>query len=1515
MKQLRNSMLAACLAMAGAVQAAVPPTLLLRDTFDAATGNVNDLNVDLARQSGLLAPVSYTLAGGPGHYGHQLQNGNALNQLLVADFPNSTSSLNVNFNGANSAGGLKISFDLDSVPTVYGGDPGNWGCVNLGMSAADQMVNVNGGQAHFGILFRATGTIQAFDGGSVVSPGPEPVYSILPPGSFNHIDLIITDADGNPFDGSGNTVIDVYANGSVLPVYSFTKAGGYANNYINVQGSFRAHFDNLEISRLDPGFENPSFEANSFTVFPGYVSGNGGNNAIVGWTASGRAGLNPASGSPFANNGAIPNGSQVAFIQNAPDSSLSAVIPNLTIGQAYKVNFRVNARGGNTPNLKVDVDGNNIINSAVTQVGGSNPYKFFAFDFTATATSQTMTLRNDAGDDNTVVLDDFSIAPSTGSWSYAAWSDDASSGVDGSKPYTHAYNLGGAVNTTINGVLFTGVGGGNPSVANKFSTAGLPNVLSPDANNVTGGSRALANDFLYGGPGQSITLDGLVVGGEYIATIYSVGWENGTRAATFNVGSDRLTVNQDHFGDNNGIRISYRYLATASSITLRFDQLQGNSIHVYGFSNLELSNPDNVPPTITSQPQDVTVGLGDVANFAVSALGSRPLIYQWYFGADALPDATNATLSVLADFPDLAGDYSVVVSNGAGTETSRIAKLTVRAKVPGLFNTGVDDSGATLPNIDGTVDPHYSLIVNADSASTDALVHNETIFPIVSGPWMANTAGSKWIGPRFDTVGAAGLAQGNGTYVYRTSFDLTGLDHNTVVITGGWAVDNAGVSIKVNGIPTGLVNGNGFGGLTAFTINSLNATFIAGVNTLDFEVQNADAAAGYTALHVGNLRGLAELPGTPVSIVSQPQGADAGTGEAINFAVVTVGSSPIEYQWRKDGADILGANGPTYSIASAALTDAGIYTVHVSNMFGQETSANAVVTVRDSVPGLFNTGVDDGKVALDDGLVDPHYKLIVNPDSASSDAIVENSTVFPIVTGPWVANNAGSKWVGPRVETSAAAGAEDAGGDYTYRTTVDLTGFDPASVVITGVWSTDNGGIDIIVNGHSTGQPNTDQFVAFTPFTINSHLVAGVNTIDFKLNNSSVGYTGLRVDRIRGVGTALPPNTAPFIVTQPQDTAVGFNEFATFQVVANGSAPLSYQWFFGPDALPGETGQSLTFLVEFPDQAGEYHVEVSNGFGSITSDVATLTTPNQPPTFVPGPDQTVLEDAGPMTVSPWATGMDAGGFGDAGQTLTFLVSNNNPGLFSVQPSVALDGTLSFRSAPNANGSAVVTVVLMDDGGTANGGIDRSAPADFRITVTPVNDCPVAKANVSPLYAHSSLTTLTVLALCSTNGYAILDGTTSTDADGDALSYAWWVDGASAASGSRATNVFGLGTHTVALTVNDGGCDGLDTVSIEVISGSEIVEILIDEVEATTLNTRVKRSLNSHLKTTQTALDRCDVPLALAQLEAFKNKLRVLIQVSQESLRSQLTESTQAIIDAINAAQALQSAVESLDVPE
>ena len=242
--------------LAGAARAEV----LLTDPFTAPRNdaggvvNTNDLNQNIARQGGTLAPVEYSLAFGPGHYGHQLGNVNAVDELLLADFANSTASLNQNFNGALSQGGLRIAFDLDSLPEVYTGFPAtSWGAVNLGASQANQMVNVNQALPHFGILFRDNGAIQAFSGNAVVSGTPEPIYTSSP-GGVHHIELLVTDVDGNPFDGTGDTTITAFADGSATPAFTYTVVGGFADNYMNFQGSARAHFDNLVIEQVpEPG--------------------------------------------------------------------------------------------------------------------------------------------------------------------------------------------------------------------------------------------------------------------------------------------------------------------------------------------------------------------------------------------------------------------------------------------------------------------------------------------------------------------------------------------------------------------------------------------------------------------------------------------------------------------------------------------------------------------------------------------------------------------------------------------------------------------------------------------------------------------------------------------------------------------------------------------------------------------------------------------------------------------------------------------------------------------------------------------------------------------------------------------------------------------------------------------------------------------------------------------------------------------------------------------------------------
>ncbi|MFC5528072.1 S-layer homology domain-containing protein [Cohnella yongneupensis] len=109
---------------------------------------------------------------------------------------------------------------------------------------------------------------------------------------------------------------------------------------------------------------------------------------------------------------------------------------------------------------------------------------------------------------------------------------------------------------------------------------------------------------------------------------------------------------------------------------------------------------------------------------------------------------------------------------------------------------------------------------------------------------------------------------------------------------------------------------------------------------------------------------------------------------------------------------------------------------------------------------------------------------------------------------------------------------------------------------------------------------------------------------------------------------------------------------------------------------------------------------------------------NDAPSFTPGADQQVETDAGVQTVSGWATNVSAGPAEDDDQQVTFLVSNDNTGLFVQQPAIDRNGTLSYKATPGAVGEAEVTVALTDDGGTGAGGVDTSASITFTITVVP-----------------------------------------------------------------------------------------------------------------------------------------------------------------------------------------------------
>jgi uncharacterized repeat protein (TIGR03803 family) len=83
------------------------------------------------------------------------------------------------------------------------------------------------------------------------------------------------------------------------------------------------------------------------------------------------------------------------------------------------------------------------------------------------------------------------------------------------------------------------------------------------------------------------------------------------------------------------------------------------------------------PPNITAQPTNQLVLFGSNAMFALSINSLVPLRYQWLFNSTNLPNATNANYILPSAGTNNAGNYSVVVSNQAGSVTSSNAALTV----------------------------------------------------------------------------------------------------------------------------------------------------------------------------------------------------------------------------------------------------------------------------------------------------------------------------------------------------------------------------------------------------------------------------------------------------------------------------------------------------------------------------------------------------------------------------------------------------------------------------------------------------------------------------------------------------------------------------------------------------------------------------------------------------------------------------------------------------------------------
>jgi hypothetical protein len=117
------------------------------------------------------------------------------------------------------------------------------------------------------------------------------------------------------------------------------------------------------------------------------------------------------------------------------------------------------------------------------------------------------------------------------------------------------------------------------------------------------------------------------------------------------------------------------------------------------------------------------------------------------------------------------------------------------------------------------------------------------------------------------------------------------------------------------------------------------------------------------------------------------------------------------------------------------------------------------------------------------------------------------------------------------------------------------------------------------------------------------YLVFGTNVIAVEIHQNNGGSSDISFDfELTGVRSFI----APYITLQPQSQTVAEGSSASLSVLADGTAPLRYQWRFNGTNLPGATNASITLVSAQAANSGDYFVVITNIAGTTTSLVATL---------------------------------------------------------------------------------------------------------------------------------------------------------------------------------------------------------------------------------------------------------------------------------------------------------------------
>jgi hypothetical protein len=361
-------------------------------------------------------------------------------------------------------------------------------------------------------------------------------------------------------------------------------------------------------------------------------------------------------------------------------------------------------------------------------------------------------------------------------------------------------------------------------------------------------------------------------------------------------------------------------------------------------------NPTTRAPTITAQPVNQTVTIGQTPTFSITASGSGPLSYQWLKNGATISGATTASYTTPATTnADNGSTFKVAVSNLVGSATSSAATLTVKAT-----------SGAPVI----TQQPQSQTVQAGQSATFTAVISNGPCasFWYVNGTGYYGAAGSSisytipnttlamngWtVAVNLYACGSVGTNLGNSQTATLTVNPTAGAPTITAqptsqTVTAG---QTATFAVLASGpAPLSyqwLKNGANISGATSASYTTPATTTSDSGATLKAVISNS---AGNTTSNAATLT----VNGAPTgpSITTQPASQTVASGQTVTFTVAATGTAPLTYQWFENGTAISGATSSTYTTPATTTSYNGdVFQVTVSNSVSSVTSDSVTLTI------------------------------------------------------------------------------------------------------------------------------------------------------------------------------------------------------------------------------------------------------------------------------------------------------------------------------------------------------------------------------------------------------------------------------------------------------------------------------------------------------------------------------------------------------------------------------------------